>query len=348
MSGMFSRAFSGIAVLAALAFPVAVTAAPPADSGARGGEVVRAGDTSLPDVLERVRIAASANEWMNEEWTVPGIEGWVRHVITTLKEAGAKDLCEPFKFTDCKQRGALNDPRAGMMGQPGVSSLIVAKRLRVTRLSNTVALVDGDAYVPYADYCVIIARGTVTISHGRGNIVIAGHYIDVSHDGSDRQIAMMMAQRGGPAPPRPVPPASVLVSSGTVRVAHATGTAMAAAGRLECSHAMDCLLLNSPNTDISHNQRSVEVKSDKVRLGEAPAPHPIAADLKLQRAATDMAVIWYKGRRYVADIDKPIMDETGARVRDLAGWTLSLVHDDIAVLSNDAERATVVMRAPPQ
>ena len=58
-----------------------------------------------------------------------------------------------------------------------------------------------------------------------------------------------------------------------------------------------------------------------------------------------MAVFWYKGRRYVADVDQPVMGETGAAVPELAGWTISVVGGDFAVLSNDTERATVVMRA---
>src|SRR4051812_23881523 len=123
--------------LATVALPATTTAAPPGDGGAWDKEVVHAGDAALPDVLERVRIAASGNEWLNGDWNDPVIEGWVRNVITTVKQAGqAKDVCEPFKFADCKRRGALEDPRAGMMGQPGVMSLVVTKRLRVTRMSN--------------------------------------------------------------------------------------------------------------------------------------------------------------------------------------------------------------------
>jgi hypothetical protein len=331
--------------LATVALPVSAVAAPAGDNGARGKEVVHAGDASLPDVLERVRIAASGNEWLNGDWSDPVIEGWVRNVITTVKQAGqAKDLCEPFKFADCKLRGPVEDPRAGMLGQPGVSSLVVTKRLRATRMSNTVALVDGDAEVPYADYCVIIARGAVDIAHGKGNVVIAGHLVNVSHDGSEREMAMRMAQVGGPAPPRPVPPASLLVSGDTLRVSHASGSVLAAAGQLECSRATGCVLLNSPRMDVGGNDGSVELKSDKVRLGEPPAAHAITADLKLKRAARDLAVFWYKDRRYVAERDEPITDEAGAPVQALAGWTISLIGDDFAVLSNEADRATVVMR----
>jgi hypothetical protein len=155
---------------------------------------------------------------------------------------------------------------------------------------------------------------------------------------------MGRARGGGPPPPRPVPPASLLVSSGTVRVAHAAGTVLAAAGQVECSHATDCVLLNSPKIDIPGNDRGFELKSDKVRLGEPPADHPIAAHLKLKRAARDLAVFWYGDRRYVAERDEPITDEAGAAVQALAGWTISLIGDDFAVWNNDSERATVVMR----
>src|SRR3954470_20536784 len=118
-----------VATLATVSLPASTSAAPASDSGGRGKEVVHSGDASLPDVLERVRVRASGNEWLNDDWGDPVIEDWVRNVITTVKQAGqAKDLCEPFKFADCKQRGPLQDPRAGMLGQPGVTSLVVTKR----------------------------------------------------------------------------------------------------------------------------------------------------------------------------------------------------------------------------
>src|SRR4051794_11355859 len=131
MNDTLRRLFLVSLTLATVSLPAGTTAAPAGDTGARGKEVVHAGDASLPDVLERVRIAASGNEWLNDDWGDRVIEDWVRNVITTVKQAGqAKDLCEPFKFADCKQRGPLQDPRAGMFGQPGVASLVVTKRLR--------------------------------------------------------------------------------------------------------------------------------------------------------------------------------------------------------------------------
>jgi hypothetical protein len=41
---------------------------------------------------------------------------------------------------------------------------------------------------------------------------------------------------------------------------------------------------------------------------------------------------------------KPITDETGVGVAALAGWTLSLVGDDYAVLANEPDHATIILR----
>ena len=339
------RLFPSLACLL-IAPALTARAAPAAPGGVdtRDVEVV-AHATSLTDVLDRVGDIAAGDDWQKEGWTDPLIEGWIAHVVATVREAGhGKDLRDPVKFAEFKGRGPRDDPRAAMLDAPGPGSIIVAKQVDETRLNNAIVLVDGDAHIPYADYCVIVARGVVDIAHGRGNVVIAGQFIDISHDNSDRQVALRMAERGRAAPPRPVAPASLLMSPGVVRVSHAGESVCAAGESLEIGHALGCVFLNTPNKTISHNQGGVELNSDKVRLGDAPKPHPLAADVKLHAPAGNMAVFWHKDRRYVAERGKPVVDETGAPVAALAGWILTVVGQDYAVLANEQERASVLMR----
>ena len=87
------------------------------------------------------------------------------------------------------------------------------------------------------------------------------------------------------------------------------------------------------------------MKLDKVALGPAPRPHPLAAQVGLHSVPGEhTALFWHKGRRYVAEKDRPITDEAGQPVAELAGWHLTLTGERFAVLSNAKERATVVMR----
>ena len=56
------------------------------------------------------------------------------------------------------------------------------------------------------------------------------------------------------------------------------------------------------------------------------------------------AMFWHKNRRYVAEMNQPISNEAGEPVADLAGWVLTIAGDDVAILGNEKDRATVVMR----
>lgn len=332
-----------------------------------GPPVVKKQGASLADVLGRVKMAASGEEWKKEEWTDPLIELWLADVIKAVRAAGlGKELPEPVAFADYGRREPLVRPGANPHAppRPGEGALVVTQRLDVPHLRHTIALVDGDATVGFANDCVIVARGSVTVSHGSGNIIVAGRFIHVSHDGSERSSAArrremeaMAAARGRPLPERPVPPPgaqrrvppmSLLVSGGVLDIAHAGGTVCVGLQRVEISHALECVFVNSPNVETSHRTGCAEVMLDKALIGAPPAPHPLEAELRLHSATNHTVIFFFKGRRYVGEKGKPIDDEAGQLVAELAGWTLSAAESGYAVLSNDKERASILLERRAQ
>ena len=324
---------------AALAAP-----APPEPDDARV-EKFEPARMSLVDVLERVRAAASGNRWLDENWTDPAIEGWLKHVVLSIRAAGhGKELREPLRMADYPRRVPAADLRHAIPGREPAGLLTVASRLDVTRLSNAVALVDGDASIGFAENCVIVARGAVRIAHGHGNVVVAGRFLHVSHDGSQRMMARRMAGRVPAGAQRPMPPASLLISGGALDVSHAGESVCVAAESMEISHATGCVFVNPVRVRVNGQNESVDVKVPEIRLGDRPPPHPLEADLKLRAAAGDVAVFWLKDRRYVAEVGAAITDETGIAVPALAGWELTIIDSDFACLSNEKERATIVLR----
>jgi hypothetical protein len=100
--------------------------------------------------------------------------------------------------------------------------------------------------------------------------------------------------------------------------------------------------------DVSHKQGCVEVRTDRVRLGNPPKPHPLAADVSLRSVNGDKGVVVfrYKGRRYVAEKGKPITDEADRPVPDLDGWVVTIAGSGYAVLGSQRERASVVIAEP--
>ena len=324
-----------------------------------GPPVVKRQGASLADVPGRVKAAAAGEEWKKEGWTDPLIEQWLADVVGAVQAAGhGKELPEPAAFADYGRRDPLVRPPAepDAAPRPGEGALVVTRRLEVVRLRHTVALVDGDVDVGYANDCVIIARGSVRVSHGAGNVIVAGKSIHVSHDGSERssaarrrEMAAMAAARGRPRPERPVPPGarrvppmSLLVSGGVLEVSHAGGTVCVGLQRVEIAHASECVFVNSPNVRTSHRTDCAELRLDEALFGVPPEPHPLEADLRLHSAANGTA-IFFKGRRYVGEKGTVINDEGGNPVAGLAGWTLSAAESGYGVLSNDEERASILL-----
>ncbi len=56
-------------------------------------------------------------------------------------------------------------------------------------------------------------------------------------------------------------------------------------------------------------------------------------------------VFRYGGRRYVADLGQPIVDEAGAAIEPLQGWMLTFATDKFAVLSRGGSDALVEVTA---
>ena len=56
-------------------------------------------------------------------------------------------------------------------------------------------------------------------------------------------------------------------------------------------------------------------------------------------------VLELPGRRYVADLGQPIVDEAGAAVEPLQGWKLTFATDKFAILSRDRSDALVEVAA---
>jgi hypothetical protein len=356
--------------LASLSLPhyVFVPSAASAPPGNNAAQVVveKGPDASLPDVLAHVRTIAGGEAWRKEGWGDPVVEGWLAAVVTAVREAGhGQDLADPVKFAAVKGRAGPDDlriplgPRVEAVEAGPQTLLVSPKNVRAEHVGGVVMLVDGDVQLGFAENCTVFATGSVYVAHGSGNVIVAGHFIHVSHDGSERsglamrgRMAARAAQAGRPVPVppdpargRPLPPASLLLTSGTLDFSHAGGAVCGAANHVEGGFAWGCVFLNSPGVTVSHDNGGATLRTDKVALGPPPRPHPLEADLRLHAApGGHTAIFWHKNRRYVAEVNRPITNEAGGPVPDLEGWVLTMAADDFAILSNDKENCTAVMR----
>jgi hypothetical protein len=299
-----------------------------AESPAEGATAptVRAED-SFSGVLGRVRRAAAGREWQEAGWADHVIERWADRVADGVREATNSEAARvPVRFAD------VNNLGVAVPGNRLAGALVVAQNVDVDFAERSIILADGNANIGFANDCLVIARGAVRIAHGRGNLVAAGHFIHVSHDGDHRD-----ATKG-----------SLLVSGAVLDVSHASGSVCAAPELIRIGHANNCHSVNSPKREISHQKNCKEAKAEGLKLPAAGAAHPLAGQVRMKWIVQGRGVVLgFNGRRYVADLGKPIVDEAGAAVAGLEGWTVSFVDEGSHfVLFTDGRTDVPVMQPP--
>jgi hypothetical protein len=249
------------------------------------------------------------------------------------------------------QGSAQPDQRGYLRG-----SLTVCKDFNPQGLAvmDSVILVDGNATISHVENSVVIARGTIKIESGSGNcVLVAG----IGFKGGERD----GGGRSGLG--------SVVVARGWAELASsADGTIVAAnAGvshpdNLGLSRLTNSIFINAPVPQVGlrgrgfggvardNGNRSVRVAN--LPLEELPV-HPLAAKFKVlgvlhtvvkvqpgvlaPRSMTGprptAIVVQYEGRRYIADLDQPVVDEAGQPQPALAGYRLTTIATPYAVFS---------------
>jgi hypothetical protein len=165
-------------------------------------------------------------------------------------------------------------------------------------------------------------------------MVVAGQFIHVSHDGQRRHA------RPAPGARPPMPPqmefeqGGLLISGSTVDVSHANGSTIVAPELVRVSHANQSTFFNSPNREIQNAGESKFLESAKLPAG-GPPPHPLRRAVEVKSIVPSRAVIFtHGGKRYVAEMNKEIVDESGQPVPELAGWTVSFADEGYVLFTN--------------
>jgi hypothetical protein len=309
-------------------------------SGAAPVPVEPQPETELPDLFDRVRTVTRAQDWQREDWTDPQLEQRLEKLVSAVADAtgGNATAKLPVKFADVRHRPAERRPGA-------IEQLVVSDNVNLSRAERSIILSDGNVRISFANDCLIVARGAVNVSHGRRNVIVAGHFIHTSHDGRSQPMRGAVAGGGMPAM-QVVEPGSLLISGLAVDVSHAHGSIVVAPSLVRISHANGCSFINSPRREIGHNNGCAEFADDKFPHISAPQ-HALGAEISITWIQPRKgAVFTYRDRRYVAEIDKPIVDEAGQPVVALEGWTITYVDEGFVLFSKGGDFAGVVARSP--
>lgn len=270
---------------------------------------------SLAMVLERIRTHAGKDEWRKEGWSDPTLEKWLESTIAALGAMNGKgDYKLPIKLADVR----AVDPKFPRGIREG-GFLLVGSNVNVTHANRYIVLADGSADISYAENCVIVARGVVSIAHCSNSVIVSGTAVEISHENGIRAMG----------------PGSMVLCRGRVDIGHSHGTFILAHEGASVSHAHATTFFG-PEPTTSH--RDGDCKVIKLPIGFPVEPRvtdPFEKKIEILGAVKPKGVVFrFDGKRYVADLNQPIMDEGGIAVAGLAGWKVTFVGDEMAALSN--------------
>jgi hypothetical protein len=172
----------------------------------------------------------------------------------------------------------------------------------------------------------------VSVAHCNNSLIVSGTLVEISHDGNG-----IRNPAGG----------SVVLCRGRVDVGHATGTLIVAHEGTTVSHAHSATFVGGePQT--SSRDAACKVVKLPVRFPVEPrSAHALERKIEILGAVTPKGILFrFAGKRYAADLNSPIVDESGEKVPALEGWRVTFVGDEGAALSDG--RVDIPFRLPRQ
>jgi hypothetical protein len=288
--------------------------------------LAQADKLTFDELIGRVRQAVKSKKWQEPGWHDPVIDAGLRALVAHVNQAtrqGAVRL--PVTLADVRPS---NDAARGRAD----GRLFVMEDGDIGRAQRSIFLVDGNVRISFAHDCIVLARGAVEIAHGGGNVVLAGHYVHTSHDGS-RQ-----------------PSRSLLISGSILDVSHSHGT-ICSAPEVSISFATGTTYLNSPRLDVSHEKGCEKLNDVKLPIVPAPGKNPLSDKIKITQIVGGddsgrgaMVVLEKDGVELVIRIGREITDPHGKPIPDLAGWKLTFVAENFALFSKGHQDASFYLK----
>lgn len=327
----------------------------------------------LQAVLERIRQHAAIDAWKQPGFKDDAIEAWLDKLLASIgKAAEIQDLKLPVRLKDVQPK----EPQPDARGVPKLTgALVVAKNVdwKAADVTGCVILADGDVDVAIARNSVIVARGIVTIhgisaacviaagtlvkvgdfdgqpaNPGNGSIIVSRGWADLGRRASGTIVAahegIVTGDTTGaifinaPVPQPPVPPAG------------GRGGFVGGFGRRDTA-SRSIKVPDLPLEALRIHPLGEKLKVLGVLYGDAPtastprgAPRPPPTTISaLNRGGLEPTTIifQFEGRRYFADVGRPILDEAGDPVAALQGWKLIWLANQLAILSGP-EAVTVL------
>jgi hypothetical protein len=276
---------------------------------------------SFDALLEQIHQAAAADDGPTPDY--PAIEATLATLLDQVTKSTSREgFGLPVNWAKSLRRKDLEELGSG-------EELCITKGGSVNHARKTVFLVDGNLRINGANDCVVVARGAVEIAHGRNNIVLAGHYIDVAHDGG--------AEKRG----------SLLVSGSILDVTHSNASVCSAPRLVSIKIGTESTFVNSPNLEISLDKNCSKLSGVVLPLTPVEKRDPLQDKLRVTEIVPPddddrgaFVRLKVDGKELVVRPgDEKVWDEEGNEIAALTGWKLSYVGESYALFSNGRKDA---------
>jgi len=287
-------------------------------------------------MVARIRAAAATDEWKKAGWKDESIEAACHQIVSSSKTiTGDQSLSLPLEFKEIGSPMAAGGPRL-----PAHRLHVSNKNADVDFAAKSIFLIDGSISIAHASDCIVIARGVVDISHANHCLVVAGHHINLGFDGHG---GFAFNNGNGQTPAA----CSILLSGGSIAIAHAEGTVCCAPGHVEFSHANKVRFISSGHREISHQQQC-QFFDQAARPLVIPAPRPVPAELFSVRQVVapddktrQLVSVERKGMEYGLRPGHKIVDEKGEPIPPWTDWKVGFISENFVLFTDGQDDVSV-------
>lgn len=306
--------------------------APTGDGGESFAEQTRRDEEQMERMFTAIRRAAESGAWLTPGWRDRKLEADLEQIVAQTREtAGVASRALPAEFSNVRPVADVTD---GPFGMDGVLYVAKDNHVEIGSASRSIILIDGDLKLARASNCIVVVSGAAEISFGAGNVVVAGHYLHVAHEGS-------------PGLREPGTPDSMLFTGSVIDIAHAHGTVCSAPRLARIGFHNGGKLVDVPVTDPAHGTAGTRKRRARFTVAPEPKQNPLKGVLRIistsrpldNRPSRTARAVLSDGSKLTLRMGSPILNGDGSTLPALAGWRTSVIDDGYVLLSKNEDRA---------
>ena len=304
----------------------------------------------LQAVLDRIRQHAAGEAWKQPGFKDDAIEAWLDKLLGSIAKAtDIADLKLPVRFKDLGN--APPNRRSQLQG-----ALVIGKDIDLRNFSivDSIILADGTAVLGSIQNSVVVARQLIVINSYSTNCVFATGigFRGGEYDGDGQAAGSVVVSRGwadlGGQARGTIVAAHEGVAAGEISNVTFVNAPVPPPGALRGRGGFGVGALAAPRDNGSKSVRVPDLPLETMPIHPQaakfkvlgilhtmvkPPPGALIARRELPGVKPTGIVLQHEGRRYIVDLNQPLLDEAGAPVAGFSDYRLVEINGQFALFS---------------